>query len=157
MIVPMSKVTVLVLATDRDAALERLRDLGVIHLEAIRPAETEDVETARREWEHVQQVLEVLPRTAQGQPTGQPAEVIVRRVWEILHRRNDIADRLEELRYEADRIRPFGHVDQPRCADSPNEVSTCAGTVQALGRSFGFPMGSSGWRWPATNRRCTSP
>ncbi len=111
MIVPMSKVTVLVLETDRDAALERLRDLGVIHLEAIRPAETEDVETARREWEHVQQVLEVLPRTAQGQPTGQPPEAIVRRVWEILHRRNDITDRLEELRYEADRIRPFGHVD----------------------------------------------
>lgn len=111
MIVPMAKVTVLALARDRDAALERLRDIGALHLEAVRPAESEDVEAARREFEYARHALEVLPRQPAGAPSGQPAAEVVRDIWSVLHRRAEIADEREALLRERDRIAPFGSFD----------------------------------------------
>ncbi len=111
MIVPMSRVTVLAIDRDRDRALEGLRDLGVVHLEAVRPIESEDVEAARKEVEYIRTALDLLPRTARGAPSGQPAAEIVRDVWRILHRRKEIADELDALRHEHERIRPLGRFD----------------------------------------------
>ncbi len=111
MIVPMSKVTVLVIEPDRERALEGLRDLGVVHLEAVRPVESEDVEAARKTAEHVRTALDVLPRVARGTPSGEPAAAIVEDVWRILHRRKEIADELDTLRHERERIRPLGRFD----------------------------------------------
>ena len=64
MIVPMKNVTVLCLEADRDAALERLRELGVVHLTPVRPVESDDIEERRKEWDYLRRALEVLPAKA---------------------------------------------------------------------------------------------
>ncbi|MCX7819885.1 MAG: hypothetical protein N2652_11880 [Kiritimatiellae bacterium] len=107
----MSKVTVLAIERDRENALEHLRELGLLHLEAVRTIESEDVETARKEVEYVRAALELLPRVARSAPTGRPAGEVVRDVWHILHRRKEIADELDALRHEQERIRPLGRFD----------------------------------------------
>lgn len=117
MIVPMSKVTVLAIDCDRDRALEALRDLGVLHLDAVRPTESEDVEAARKEVEYVRTALDLLPRVARGRPTGRPASEIVRVVWRILHRRKEIADELGTLRHERERIAPLGRFNPDMVRD----------------------------------------
>ena len=111
MIVPMKKVTVLVLEHSRDAALERLRKIGVIHLEAIRPAESEDVEAARKEFEYVARALEVLPHKPQAAASGRPAMEVVHALWEILHERKATEDEIEALQHERQRIAPYGDFD----------------------------------------------
>jgi V/A-type H+-transporting ATPase subunit I len=111
MIVPMKKVTVLVLENDRDAALEYLRQIGVVHVEAVRAAETDDVETARKEFEYVERALEVLPSAPKSTPSGHSPIDVVHAMWKIVHRRKEIADETESLRHERQRILPFGDFD----------------------------------------------
>jgi vacuolar-type H+-ATPase subunit I/STV1 len=77
MIVPMKRLTVLVLENDRDAALEYLREIGVVHVEAVRAAETDDVEAARKAFDHVNRALEVLPTTGRSVPSGRSAIDVV--------------------------------------------------------------------------------
>lgn len=108
MIVPMRKVTVLVLENARDAALECLREIGVVHVEAVRAAETDDVEAARKEFEHVTRALEVLPATGRSTPSGRSARDVVDAMWRIVHERKEIADEIESLGAERQRILPFG-------------------------------------------------
>jgi len=117
MIVPMKKVTVLVLENDRDAALEYLREIGVVHVEAVRAAETDDVETARKEFEYVQRALEVLPSAPRTPPSGHSSIDVVHAMWRIVHERKEIADEAESLRIERQRILPFGDFD-PAAAKS---------------------------------------
>ena len=111
MIVPMKKVTVLCLASARDAALEHLRALGVLHLEPIRPPESEAIETARKELTYVRRALEVLPSRASAAPSGRPADEVVKAIWNSIHERQAIEERLETLRHERLRIEPFGNFD----------------------------------------------
>ena len=47
MIVKMKRLTLLCLATDRDAALESLRELGVVHVADVRPPEGDDLDALR--------------------------------------------------------------------------------------------------------------
>lgn len=111
MIVPMKKATVLVLENDRDAALEYLREMGVLHLEAIRPVESEDVESARKEFEYVDRALEVLPRTPKVSPSGRSPLDVVHALWDIVHARKTIEDETAALRHERRRIAPYGDFD----------------------------------------------
>jgi len=110
-IVPMSRVTVLALERDREASLERLRGLGVLHLEPARRGESEDVEAARKELEYVRHALEVLPPRPAGAPGGGDPMRTVREVWRILHRRKELGDERDALRLERERILPYGRFD----------------------------------------------
>lgn len=111
MIVPMKKVTVLVLENDRDAALEYLREIGVLHVEAVRAVESDDVESARKELEYVSRALDVLPAAPEAAESGKSPLDIVHETWRILRERTDVLDELEDLRHEARRIEPFGDFD----------------------------------------------
>jgi len=111
MIVPMKKVTVLCVERDRDRTLEKLRELGVLHLHHVRTPEGDDVEEARRYLAHVRRALEVLPRRSAGKPSGRPADEVVAGIWEVIHRRKDLEEKLAELRHERERILPFGDFD----------------------------------------------
>ncbi len=111
MIVPMKKLTVLTLDTDRDAALSRLSDLGAVHLDAVRPPEGEDVEAARQEFAHLQRALEVLPAAAPAAPSGQAPEEVVREMWRIIQERKTLADERDALLHERQVAAPFGDFD----------------------------------------------
>jgi V/A-type H+-transporting ATPase subunit I len=108
MIVPMKRLTVLVLENDRDAALEYLREIGVVHVEAVRTAETDDVEAARKAFDHVNRALEVLPTTGRSVPSGRSAIDVVQAMWRLVHARKEIAEETESLSAERLRILPFG-------------------------------------------------
>ncbi len=111
MIVPMKKVTVLCLEDDRDATLEHLRALGILHLAPVRPPEDRDVEAARRALDHVQRALDVLPHHPSTAPSGQSPQQVIEAVWSIIHRRRDLEEERTALRHERLRIAPFGRFD----------------------------------------------
>ncbi len=61
MIVKMKRLTLLCLAADRDAALESLRDVGVVHITDTRPPEGEELDAARARLADAERALEALP------------------------------------------------------------------------------------------------
>ncbi len=111
MIVPMKRVTVLCLDSAREATLEHLRELGVLHLEHVRPPENDSVEAARKDLAYYRRALEVLPERSAAAPSGRPPLEIVRAIWDCIHERQNLMERLETLRHERQRIAPFGDFD----------------------------------------------
>ncbi|MCX7887079.1 MAG: hypothetical protein N3B01_07495 [Verrucomicrobiae bacterium] len=108
MIVPMKKVTLLCVAHSREEALERLRDLGVVHLQPVSQRECEDVETARRRYEYVRHALDVLPKHSGATPTHRPPEEIVETVWKFIHELRELDSQQTALTHELERYAPFG-------------------------------------------------
>lgn len=117
MIVPMQRVILLCRAADRDASLEALRELGVLHLSPIRPPESKDLEQARARWAHVQRALEALPAGVPQAASGQPADVVVDKIWSLLGSQRDQLEELEGYRQERMRIEPFGSFDPQNLAE----------------------------------------
>jgi V/A-type H+-transporting ATPase subunit I len=111
MIVPMQRLTLLCLASDRNAALRRLQDLGVVHVVNARPPDSRALETARTQLGHINRVLETLPKKTVVRPSGLPGDVVVSLAWTMLQDRKDIEDALAALRQERARIAPFGVFD----------------------------------------------
>lgn len=111
MIVPMQQVLLLCLASDREATLDALRELGVLHLTPVKPPESRDLEQARARLAHIQRTLEALPLQRDAAPTGQPAEAVAEKIWSLLSSQRDVQEELEELRQERRRIEPFGSFD----------------------------------------------
>jgi V/A-type H+-transporting ATPase subunit I len=103
--------TVLCTEARRDVTLDALRDLGVLHLSHIRAPGGETVEKARAHQQYVARVLEVLPKKAAVRPSGRPAAEIVENIWDLIHRRQALTEALAALKYERDRIAPFGSFD----------------------------------------------
>ena len=111
MIVPMKHLTVLVLDSDRDAALSRLSNLGAVHLDTAQSPEGEDVEAARQEFVHLQRALEELPVTAPAAPSGQMPDEVVREMWRIIRERKALDEERETLAHERGVMAPFGDFD----------------------------------------------
>jgi V/A-type H+-transporting ATPase subunit I len=109
MIVPMKKVTLLCLAHARDATLEQLRDLGVVHLQPVSQRESESVEAARREFEYVRNALEVLPHHPDKAPSGRAPRAVVEELWKLIHEQRAIEDEQIALAHEEQRLAPFGN------------------------------------------------
>lgn len=108
MIVPMKKVTLLCLAHTREATLEQLRDLGIVHLQPVTQRESESVEAARREYEYVRTALEILPPEPNGKPSGLSPRKVVEELWKLIHEQRALEDETTSLRHEEQRYRPFG-------------------------------------------------
>ena len=108
MIVPMQKVIVLSLGTERTRALESLRELGVMHLSFERRVEHDDIETARRRLESVRRACEALPAVARQQPSGVSAGEVVDELSRLIQQRRESSEELQRLRQERQRIAPFG-------------------------------------------------
>ena len=97
MIVKMHRVTLLVSARDREASLQRLRDLGVVHVDAAATG-SEDVQAVEAEMENVDQALRIL-----GAEDGDPGSEIGEapsHLEEIL----GLTRQRDELSRERDRI-----------------------------------------------------
>ncbi|MCX6372289.1 MAG: hypothetical protein NTX16_04265, partial [Actinobacteria bacterium] len=92
MIVKMKRLTLLCLATDRDATLESLRELGVVHVADVRPPEGDDLDALRAQLADAERALAALPAEAQpGNATAadgdRPADEVVAEVLALLERR----------------------------------------------------------------------
>lgn len=113
MIVPMKRVTLLCMARHRDETLARLRDLGVLHLAAVRPPEGDDLARLKAGIERTRRALDILethgPAGGAG-PTG-GAEGLVDETLDAARRLKDLAERVETLRREVDALVPWGDFD----------------------------------------------
>lgn len=107
----MKRLTLLCIASARDAALRRLQDLGVVHVTNLRPPDSRALETSRSHLSYIKRALETMPPKAAVHPSGLPADVTVSLVWTMLQEKKDIEDALADLRQEQLRVEPFGSFD----------------------------------------------
>jgi V/A-type H+-transporting ATPase subunit I len=108
MIVKMKKLTLLCTRDSREETLAALRDLGVVHLQHIQPPEGADLEEARNLVDHLNRALEVLPKHPHIKPSGKTPYEVVKSVWELIHRKQALAEQIDALELEIRHYEPFG-------------------------------------------------
>ena len=111
MIVAMKRLTLICLSSQREDTLRKLQDMGVVHLNSIKPPDSRALETSRHHLAYIKRALETMPRKSTVPPSGVPADVVVSLVWTLLQDKKDLEDALVELRTERLRIEPFGDFD----------------------------------------------
>jgi len=115
MIVPMKKLTLLCRATDRDAVLLGLRDLGLVHVETPAASTGDSLDQTRQRLTFLRAALDALPDPGEGpaarQPTSRPVDEVIDRVWELIHEREELEAELAGLAQEERRIAPLGEFD----------------------------------------------
>lgn len=97
MIVPMKKITLLMSRNAHDAALKKLRSLGVLHIKHVNPPQSGDVDTlagALRDAEKAQLILENLNNT--GKSGAARGDQVVREILDLNARRALVESGLEE-------------------------------------------------------------
>ncbi len=111
MIVPMQKIHVVARSCDRQAVLEALRELGVIHLVPVDPAQAVLDEDLSRQVQAAERALQVLQDVAPRgtAPALQPREVI-QEVLEIERRAAEGRSRLAVLYHELEQLSDWGEL-----------------------------------------------
>jgi len=109
-IAKMKKVFLVARASQREALLERLRDLGVVHLEPVDAAASapEDLRSRLRDAQRALQVLATVQ--AAGQAPELPAAEAVAEVLAVRRRMEENRNRLSALAREAQRLAVWGEL-----------------------------------------------
>lgn len=145
MIVPMKRLTLLCLMRDQDETLNRLRDLGAVHLTPVSVPDSDDLDTARAHLEAARTAAELLAGHAEPLcegATSLPVDEVVAETLRLVRERKDIFSTLEQLEREHSAIEPFGPFE-------PESVQRLAATgvfvrLYVLGReSVAVPEGAS--------------
>ena len=135
MIVKMKRLTLLCLATDRDAALESLRELGVVHVADVRPPEGEDLDALRAWLADGERALAALPAEVAPAEEDRPADELVAEVLAVLERRRELGDHADALRRELARYDGFGEFDLADVGELAQAgVATALGVAPAAAR-----------------------
>jgi len=111
MIVKMKRLTLLCLAAHRDAALESLRELGVVHVADVRPPEGQELDALRARLAGAERALDALPAEAAAGEADRSADELVAEVLALLERRRELGDHAGALRLELSRYDGFGEFD----------------------------------------------
>jgi V/A-type H+-transporting ATPase subunit I len=123
MIVRMKKTTLLCLASERDASLEALRALGVLHVVPIAPPASGDLDALRAELADAQSTQALLraaaradrrkpsERAAASSPAATGGAEVVSRARDLTQRRRALEERRDALRAEEAQAAPFGDFD----------------------------------------------
>ena len=113
----MKRLMLLCLTGDRDAALDELRELGVVHVTDRRPPAGEELEALRARLAAAERALGALSEAPEGEveipadAAAPPAKEAVAEVLALLDRRDALAARTGELRRELSRYDGFGEFD----------------------------------------------
>lgn len=120
MIVPMKKVTLVVLDREREDALTALRKTGVVHIECNNP-QSEILDTLSEDLVRTAQVLALLDEYAKGKPVAtdvsaksganRDARTIIDRVLQLQEEKKDAQETLVRIGRELDRLRSWGDMD----------------------------------------------
>jgi V/A-type H+-transporting ATPase subunit I len=121
MIVPMKKVTLVVLDREREAALRALRALGVLHVEKGVPSGQglADLNSELSTLDQAMAVLsEAVPKNAKGKDAcahqdadDESAQALVREVLALRDERRSAQETVSSVTRELDRLGPWGSVD----------------------------------------------
>lgn len=99
MIVPMQKVTLFISAPYREAALEELRSVGVVHIQHVKPPQSENIaelEAALRQTEKCRQILSNVTPEETPQPVKISAGKVVSEVLSVATEKQQIQADIEE-------------------------------------------------------------
>lgn len=98
MIVEMQKITILVSARDRDAALGRLRELGVVHVHAIKTPAADALQAIEVEMANVGRCLQLVAAYADGSQVADPgpAAACVEDILALAQERDELRRELAE-------------------------------------------------------------
>ncbi|MFH1417396.1 MAG: hypothetical protein ABII12_03810 [Planctomycetota bacterium] len=111
MIVPMHKALVAVRSEDRDRLLERLRELGVVHLVPVDPARAVADEKTLARIRDVEQALRVLSGiTPAGERPDVPMEEVAQTVLDTHRKTAERRNRLIALNRQLDQMKTWGDV-----------------------------------------------
>lgn len=113
MIAPMKSVWLVLLEKEKDEALRRLRDLGVVHLECARPAGGE-IDRLARTREEVSATLNIVPKLKNPPPGGLTVEAAVALAGRITageERIKELQGEIGSLQKEIDRSIAWGDFD----------------------------------------------
>ncbi len=115
MIVEMKKITVVVQDKDREETLERLAQLGLVHLEHLRQPEGGSLEEARARLQAVKKTLAALPPEGEIESGGEPPELeleeLIGRVAELKEEQARLRDRAEKNRRLVEEWEVWGDFD----------------------------------------------
>lgn len=118
MIVKMLKLILLCRAQDRASTLEKLCELGVLHVKPVVSPSGSGLDAARTKADVLRRVLEAIPSDKDAASTSsaavstprEPAE-LAKSLQALLESRKTITDRIEALNAEIVRVAPFGAFD----------------------------------------------
>ncbi len=145
MIVPMKRITLLCLMRDQDETLNRLRDLGAIHLTPVAPPDSADLNGARVSLEAARAASEILAGQAEpveGSAAGLAVDDVVSETLRLVRQGKDLQGTIEQLQRERAAVEPFGQFE-------PESVQRLAATgvflrLYVLGREpVDVPEGAS--------------
>ena len=112
MITPLKKITVLCLARDRDATVDALQKLGLLHVVPITPPTGEDLSETESQQARTRDAIEVVK--LQSAPDGATpiaplsGRDAVKEILGLVKQRDQLSNELKALRSEATRIAPYG-------------------------------------------------
>ncbi len=123
MIVPMSKITVLTLASGQTSALNILQKAGVLHLHPFQPPTGESLEAARKQLERIRRVQTVLTRigresalanatsTTPLHASSPSPNALIEETERLLNAIQESQNRRHALNEQIRLLRPFGNFD----------------------------------------------
>jgi len=119
MILPMKRVTVVMLASDRERSLASLQDMGVLHLATVSLADDRTVSdengvaNARGRLEAIREAAGALRKTAPAaaEPEELVLPVVVERVLHHAHRIRELDEDAAAIARELERLAPLGDFD----------------------------------------------
>ena len=119
MIVPMTKLTLLCRAADRESTLKALAELGVLHVTPMTAPGGADLDAARAKADTLRRVLDAVPKGGGGENGRGDAAGLAAELASLLEKEKAAKDQLDRWRGELVRLAPFGKVD-------PEEIAALA-------------------------------
>ena len=114
MIEQMKKVSVLALDSKRREVVAQMRDAGVLHVD-VEPRESEDLTALREQRAFMERATTLLPRqrpegvdTEAQDYSFEGAEATAKYLTEVVERRRELEDRLDQLLRDEQRLLPWG-------------------------------------------------
>ena len=136
MIVPMKHVTLLCVRADREATVETVRRLGIVHVVPARAPEGENLEATRAQLAAAERAHTLLCAVAKvgkdERVVAVPADEVIERALALDTRRREYGEQAEACERELSEYAPFGEID-PRTV----ETLKSAGVHVRLGLAAG--------------------
>lgn len=115
MITPMKKVTILCLDKEREASLEKLREMGILHVTPLVNPTGVKLNAAKSKVMRIRKALEAIPAKAGKDAVALDASVASQPAVEAVHQmvqvKKDATDEISKLHNDLNRLDNFGNLD----------------------------------------------
>lgn len=124
MITPMKKVTILCLDKEREASLEKLREMGILHVTPLVNPTGVKLNAAKSKVMRIRKALEAIPakvgKDAVALDESVASQPAVEAVHQMVQVKKDATDEISKLHNDLNRLNNFGNLD-PKTVQSLEE------------------------------------